>query len=75
MGPYNTRIGTCGFAEAQDWTFRLHGRPAYHCRYRYTGVDLRQLQGVLSRAWPNRVPFNNDAMVEDARRLIRCLGG
>lgn len=113
--PYNTRIGTCGFAEAQDrnfrrmvfeprgeaWDdatirqlvtdldithavdpflrrpvgrglryFRLHGRPAYHYRYQYTDKDLLQLKGMLSGAWSNRVFFNNDSMVEEARRFL-----
>lgn len=55
--------------------FRLHGRPAYHYRYRYTDADLRTLQAMLSRAWPNLVLFNNDAMADDARRFLRRLGG
>jgi uncharacterized protein YecE (DUF72 family) len=53
--------------------FRLHGRPAYHYHYRYTDAELRALQGMLSRAWPNRVLFNNDAMANDARRFLRLL--
>ncbi len=53
--------------------FRLHGRPAYHYRYRYTDADLRQLRDSLSRAWPNRVLFNNMTMAEDARRFLRLL--
>ncbi|NIR31785.1 MAG: DUF72 domain-containing protein [Gammaproteobacteria bacterium] len=51
--------------------FRLHGRPAYHYRYRYADADLRALQGMLSRIWPNRVLFNNDSMASDARRFLR----
>lgn len=53
--------------------FRLHGRPAYHYRYQYTGKDLSELKGMLSGAWPNWVLFNNDAMAEDAKRLLRKL--
>jgi uncharacterized protein YecE (DUF72 family) len=55
--------------------YRLHGRPAYHYRYRYTDADLLQLESALSRVWPNRVLFNNDAMAEDARRFIGRIGG
>lgn len=55
--------------------YRLHGRPAYHYHYRYTDADLRRLEGMLSRAWPNWVLFNNDAMADDARRFIRRLRG
>ncbi len=54
--------------------FRLHGRPAYHYRYRYNDADSSALHGVLSRIWPNRVLFNNDSMVDDAKRFIRLLG-
>lgn len=54
--------------------FRLHGRPAYHYRYRYTDEDLRELQGMLSWAWPNWVLFNNDAMAADAVRFLHALG-
>lgn len=52
---------------------RLHGRPAYHYRYRYTDADLLQLQAALSKAWPNWVLFNNDAMADDARRFLKCI--
>jgi uncharacterized protein YecE (DUF72 family) len=53
--------------------FRLHGRPAYHYRYRYTNADLSALREMLSRAWPNRVLFNNDSMTVDAKRFVRIL--
>ena len=53
--------------------FRLHGRPAYHYRYRYTNADLSALRQMLSRAWPNRVLFNNDSMADDAKRFMRIL--
>jgi len=52
---------------------RLHGRPAYHYHYRYTDEDLRVLAGMLNRAWPNWVLFNNDTMAADARRLQALL--
>jgi uncharacterized protein YecE (DUF72 family) len=53
--------------------FRLHGRPAYHYRYRYTDEDLEQIEAVLNKTWLNWVLFNNDAMAEDARRLMARL--
>ncbi|RMG30334.1 MAG: DUF72 domain-containing protein [Gammaproteobacteria bacterium] len=53
--------------------FRLHGRPAYHYAYRYTDADLDRLLGLLNRAWPNWVLFNNVAMAEDARRFRQRL--
>jgi uncharacterized protein YecE (DUF72 family) len=53
--------------------FRLHGRPAYHYRYRYSDAELLSLLGMLSHAWPNRVLFNNDHMADDAKRFIRLL--
>ncbi len=53
--------------------FRLHGRPAYHYRYRYSKTDLSALRDMLSRTWPNCVLFNNDSMAKDAKRFIRLL--
>ncbi len=53
--------------------FRLHGRPAYHYRYRYTDTELSTLRDMLSHAWPTRVLFNNDNMANDAKRFIRLL--
>ena len=55
--------------------FCLHGRPAYHYHYRYSDADLRALRERLSRAWPNWVLFNNDAMAGDARRFRALLHG
>lgn len=55
--------------------FRLHGRPAYRYRYRYTDADLLQLESALNKAWPNWVLFNNDAMADDARRFIGRIRG
>lgn len=52
---------------------RLHGRPAYHYHYRYSDEDLRELEDALTRAWPDWVLFNNDAMADDARRFIARL--
>ena len=48
---------------------RLHGRPAYHYHYGYSDAELTELHHKLSHAWPNWVLFNNDRMVEDARRF------
>lgn len=53
--------------------FRLHGRPAYHYRYRYSDGDLLQLKQALSKTWPNWVLFNNDAMADDARRFLKLI--
>lgn len=55
--------------------FRLHGRPAYRYRYRYSDADLALLERTLSRAWPNWVLFNNDAMNVDARRFRERVAG
>jgi len=56
-------------ASAVPAYFRLHGRPAYHYRYRYSDADLDRLAGWLADRDPARVLFNNDAMADDARRL------
>jgi uncharacterized protein YecE (DUF72 family) len=53
--------------------FRLHGRPAYRYHYRYDHAELTALLGMPSRTWPNRILFNDDRMVDDARRFIRLL--
>lgn len=52
---------------------RLHGRPAYHYRYRYTDPDLGWLAAQLDTTRPARVLFNNDSMAEDARRFLTRL--
>lgn len=59
--------------EAASPTYRLHGRPAYHYRYRYTDAELQILRDMLRPTQPNRVLFNNDSMADDARRFIRLL--
>jgi len=53
--------------------FRLHGRPAYHYHYRYTGADLQALLSMFSGPWPHWVLFNNDHMAADARRFRKLL--
>lgn len=55
--------------------FRLHGRPAYNYRYRYTDAELDELAARLDRDRPVRVLFNNDAMADDAVRLRERLSG
>lgn len=62
-------------ASAGPRYFRLHGRPAYNYRYRYTDDDLAELEGLLPAAEPAWVLFNNDAMAGDARRLKARLAG
>lgn len=54
--------------------FRLHGRPAYDYRHRYTGDELDALADMLAPGRGARVLFNNDAMAEDAHRFRRRLG-
>ena len=53
--------------------FRLHGRPAYHYRYRHIDAVLSALEAMLSRAWPNRVLLNNIAMTDEAKRFMQLL--
>ncbi|MFB6261040.1 MAG: DUF72 domain-containing protein [Thiohalorhabdaceae bacterium] len=53
--------------------FRLHGRPAYNYRYRYSDDDLQRLAGWLQQRRSARVLFNNDTMADDARRLKALL--
>jgi uncharacterized protein YecE (DUF72 family) len=51
--------------------YRLHGRPAYNYRHKYTREDLAQLESMLDPTAPNWVLFNNMSMAEDARRFLR----
>lgn len=53
--------------------FRLHGRPAYNYRYRYTDDDLLQLLQALNWHGANRVLFNTIHMAEDAKRFLRLI--
>ncbi|HHH36444.1 MAG TPA: DUF72 domain-containing protein [Gammaproteobacteria bacterium] len=53
--------------------YRLHGRPAYHYRYRYSDIELETLYGMLAPGQPNRILFNNDHMAEDALRFLRVV--
>ena len=55
--------------------FRLHGRPAYHYRYRYTDADLQALMQRVRGSWPHWILFNNDHMREDALRLRSRISG
>ena len=51
---------------------RLHGRPAYRYRYRYTDEDLRALAAIVGGG-PACVLFNNLHMAGDARRFRALL--
>ncbi len=53
--------------------YRLHGRPAYGYRHRYTDAELWKLKMMLDPERANWVLFNNAHMAEDARRFIRLL--
>lgn len=48
--------------------FRLHGKPGYNLRYKYTEKDLRNLKEFCDRK-TNYVMFNNLSMKEDAKRF------
>jgi uncharacterized protein YecE (DUF72 family) len=48
--------------------FRLHGRPGYNLRYRYTKQDLQELLGMIDRKRAY-VLFNNLGMLHDAKRF------
>lgn len=53
--------------------FRLHGRPAYHYRYRYGEGDFHELVKKLATGKANWVLFNNTHMADDARRFLSFL--
>lgn len=48
--------------------FRLHGKPFYNLRYKYSDDDLRHLLNLCDKE-ENYVLFNNLSMVDDAIRL------
>jgi uncharacterized protein YecE (DUF72 family) len=52
--------------------YRLHGRPGYDLRYRYTMQDLRELLRTVDRKRVY-VLFNNLSMLKDAKRLRRLI--
>lgn len=52
--------------------FRLHGKPGYNLKYKYTEKDLRQLKEFCDRKM-NYVMFNNLSMKEDAKRFKEIL--
>jgi uncharacterized protein YecE (DUF72 family) len=52
--------------------YRLHGRPGYDLRYRYTMQDLRELLRTVDRKRVY-ILFNNLSMLRDARRLRRLV--
>ena len=47
--------------------FRLHGLTGY--RYRYTDEDLQRLLRLVRRHSSSHVFFNNNSMLDDARRF------
>lgn len=54
--------------------FRLHGRPGYNLRYRYSEEDLQELLGMIDRKTVY-VLFNNLNMLNDARQFQRLIAG
>lgn len=52
--------------------FRLHGKPGYNLRYRYTPEDLRELLGMIDRT-SAYVLFNNLNMLHDARQFQKLI--
>jgi uncharacterized protein YecE (DUF72 family) len=48
--------------------FRLHGRPEYNLKYKYTDGDLKELLNFCDRR-ENYVLFNNLSMLADALRF------
>lgn len=52
--------------------FRMHGRPGYNLRYRYTADDLQELLGMVDRK-STYVLFNNLGMLHDAKRFRRLI--
>ena len=60
--------------------FRLHGRPAYQYRYRFTDEDLEEIEGFVADAAergrdPIYVMFNNWWLHEDALRYKAMRSG
>ncbi|WP_029898701.1 DUF72 domain-containing protein [Desulfohalovibrio reitneri] len=53
--------------------FRLHGRPAYNTRHEYSEDELYDVLRVCAGQWPNRVYFNNQAMVPNARQFKKLV--
>ena len=51
---------------------RLHGRPGYNLRYRYSEEDLQELLGMIDRKTVH-VLFNNLNMLHDARQFQRLI--
>jgi uncharacterized protein YecE (DUF72 family) len=50
--------------------FRLHGKPGYNLRYKYTSEDLKELLKFCDKK-ENYVLFNNLNMFEDAQKFQR----
>lgn len=51
--------------------FRLHGKPAYNYRYRYTERELRELKKMIDG--DTYILFNNIYMREDAKKFMEIM--
>jgi len=54
--------------------FRLHGKPRYNLRFRYTREDLQELSRMIGQKRVC-VLFNNLNMLHDAKRFQRLIAG
>jgi len=52
--------------------FRLHGKPGYNLKYKYTDQDLEELKKMCDREI-NYCMFNNLSMAEDAEKFRRII--
>lgn len=52
--------------------FRLHGKPGYNLKYRYTNEDLEKLKQMCDKD-ENYCLFNNLSMAQDARKFKRII--
>jgi len=52
--------------------FRLHGKPIFNLRYRYTNKDLKELLKFCNKK-ENYVLFNNLSMFEDAKKFQKLI--
>lgn len=54
--------------------FRLHGKPGYNLRYKYTKQDLKRLKSFCNKKI-SYVMFNNVSMKEDAQNFLELQEG
>jgi uncharacterized protein YecE (DUF72 family) len=54
--------------------FRLHGKPGYNLRYKYTNEDLRELLKFCNKK-ENYVLFNNLSMLKDSLKFKSLIHG